>query len=41
MVNLAQLLTIDTLRLRRRVGVLPAKLIERVNTAVKVSLDVG
>ena len=41
MVNLAQLLTVDKSRLRRRVGVLPTKLIERVNAAVKVSLDVG
>lgn len=41
MVNLAQILTLDKSRLRRRLGMLPAQLIERVNAAVKVSLDVA
>lgn len=41
MVNLAQILTIDKSRLRRRVGTLPPELIEMVNTASKVSLDVS
>ena len=41
MVNLAQILTVDKSRLRRRVGSLPSELVERVNAAIKVSLDVG
>jgi len=41
MVNLAQILTIDRSRLRRRVGTLSPELVERVNAAIKVSLDVG
>jgi mRNA interferase MazF len=40
MVNLAQILTIDKSRLRRRVGRLPPELVERVNAAVRISLDV-
>lgn len=41
MANLAQILTIDKSRLRRRVGVLPPELINRVDAAIRVSLDVG
>jgi mRNA interferase MazF len=41
MVNLAQILTIDRSRLRRRVGTLSSQLVEKVNAAIKVSLDVG
>ena len=41
MVNLAQILTVDKSRLRRRVGVLPPELVNRVNAAIRVSLDVG
>ncbi len=41
MVNLAQILTIDKSRLRRRLGALPAELLSRVNAAIRVSLDVG
>ena len=41
MVNLAQIITIDKSRLRRRLGVLSADLLNRVNAAIRVSLDVG
>lgn len=41
MVNLAQILTVDKSRLRRRVGTLSQPLIDMVNAAIKVSLDVG
>lgn len=41
MVNLAQILTIDKSRLRRRVGSLAPEVVEKVNAAIKVSLDVG
>ena len=41
MVNLAQIITIDKSRLRRRLGVLRAGLLNRVNAAIRVSLDVG
>ena len=41
MVNLAQILTIDMSRLQRRVGVLPPEVINRVDAAVRISLDVG
>jgi len=41
MVNLSQVLTLDTSRLQRRIGALPSEVMERVNTAIKVSLDVG
>jgi mRNA interferase MazF len=41
MVNLAQLLTIDRARLRRRVGMLSAERIALVDAAIPVSLDVG
>jgi len=41
MVNLAKIITIDKSRLRRRLGVLRAGLLNRVNAAIKVSLDVG
>lgn len=40
MVNLAQILTIDKSRLQRRLGTLPPELIDNVNTAIKVSLDI-
>ncbi len=40
MVNLAQLLTIDKGRLQKRLGHLSDAVIERVNEAVRVSLDV-
>lgn len=40
MVNLAQILTIDKSRLRRRVGTLSPELIEMVNAAIKVSFDI-
>ena len=41
MVNLAKIITIDKSRLRRRLGVLRADLLNRVNAAIRVSLDVG
>ncbi|MBI3086223.1 MAG: type II toxin-antitoxin system PemK/MazF family toxin [candidate division NC10 bacterium] len=41
MVNLAQILTLDKSRLQRRVGVLSSRLMEKVDAAIKVSLDVG
>jgi mRNA interferase MazF len=40
MINLAQILTIDKSRLQRRLGTLQPELMERVNTAIKVSLDI-
>ena len=40
MVNFAQLLTIDKSRLMKRIGVLPAELISRVDGAIRVSLEV-
>jgi mRNA interferase MazF len=41
MVNLAQILTIDRARLRRRVGTLPRDRLAEVDEAIRVSLDVG
>ena len=41
MVNLAQILTVDKSRLQRRVGALQPGVMDLVNAAVKVSLDVG
>jgi mRNA-degrading endonuclease toxin of MazEF toxin-antitoxin module len=41
MVNLAQLLTLDKARLRRRLGVLPAERLAMVDAAIRISLDVG
>ena len=40
MVNLAQVLTVDKARLRRRLGTLPRGRLAAVNAAIKVSLDV-
>ncbi|HEX7319640.1 MAG TPA: type II toxin-antitoxin system PemK/MazF family toxin [bacterium] len=40
MVNLAQLLTIDKLRLMKRIGNLPAELTGQVNEALKISLGI-
>ena len=40
LVNLAQILTVDRSRLQRRVGTLPRESLERVNAAIKISLDV-
>lgn len=40
MVNLAQILTLDKSRLQRRVGTLPAEVMDKVDSAIKVSLDV-
>lgn len=39
MVNLAQILTVDKSRLRRRLGTLRAETVARVTDALKVSLD--
>jgi mRNA interferase MazF len=39
MVNLAQLLTIDKRRLQKRIGLLGETVMEKVNEAVRVSLD--
>jgi mRNA interferase MazF len=41
MVNLAQLLTLDRSRLQRRMGALPAEVMQKVDAAIKVSLDVS
>ena len=41
MVNLGQILTLDKSRLERRIGALPSDVMERVNAAIKISLDVG
>ena len=40
MVNLAQLLTIDKRRLQKRLGSLTEAVIERVDQAIRISLDV-
>jgi len=40
LVNLAQLLTIDKGRLRRRLGNLNETVMEKVNEAIRISLDV-
>ncbi len=40
MVNLAQILTLDKSRLRRRVGLLSGDLMEQIDDAIRVSLDV-
>ena len=40
MINLAQLLTIDKGRLQKRLGYLSDAVVEQVNEAVRVSLDV-
>ncbi|MEE8115369.1 MAG: type II toxin-antitoxin system PemK/MazF family toxin [Nitrososphaerales archaeon] len=40
MINLAQLLTIDKIRLQKRLGNLNDSFMKRVNEAVRVSLDV-
>jgi len=39
MVNLAQILTVDKSRLQRKLGALRAETLDRVNTAIQVSLD--
>lgn len=41
MVNLAQILTVDTTRLHRRLGRLVDERLEAVDAAIRVSLDVG
>jgi mRNA interferase MazF len=41
MVNLAQILTLDTSRLHRRVGLLRREIVDKVDAAIKVSLDAG
>ena len=41
MVNLAQILTVDKIRLHRRVGRLSAERLARVDAALRVSLAVG
>ncbi len=41
MVNLAQILTLDKSRLQRKVGSLSSELMDKVNAATRVSLDVG
>jgi mRNA interferase MazF len=40
MVNLAQLLTIDKTRLRRRLGIMAPESLVKVDAAIRVSLDV-
>jgi mRNA-degrading endonuclease toxin of MazEF toxin-antitoxin module len=40
MVNLAQLLTIDKARLQKRLGQLGDAVMERINDALRLSLDV-
>ncbi len=39
MVNLAQILTLDKSRLQRRLGALSTETVNKVNTAIQVSLD--
>ena len=41
MVNLAQILTLDISRLMSKVGALRPETIERVDEAIRISLDVG
>ena len=41
MVNLAQVLTIDRSRLQRRLGALGPERMEKIDAAIRVSLDVG
>ena len=41
MVNLAQILTLDRSRLRRKLGAIRAETLDRVNGAIQISLDVG
>lgn len=41
MVNLAQILTVDKSRLQRRLGAIRAETADRVNAAIRISLDVG
>lgn len=41
MVNFAQILTVDRARLLRRLGALSTERMKLVNSAIKVSLDVG
>ena len=40
MVNLGQILTMDKSRLRRHIGTLPPELMDRVNSAIRISLDI-
>ena len=40
MVNLAQILTVDKMRLRKKLGKLSTKLMTRVDVALKISLDI-
>jgi mRNA-degrading endonuclease toxin of MazEF toxin-antitoxin module len=40
MVNLAQVLTIDKARLRRRLGIMPPESLIQVDAAIRVSLEV-
>jgi mRNA interferase MazF len=40
-VNFAQILTVDKSRLLHRMGALSSERMEMVNSAIKVSLDVG
>ena len=39
MINLAQILTVDKSRLQRRLGILRADTVKRVNDAIQISLD--
>jgi mRNA interferase MazF len=41
MVNFAQILTVDKSRLLHRMGALSSERMEMVNSAIKISLDVG
>ena len=41
MVNLAQVLTIDKSRLQRKLGTLASESTDRVNAAIRISLDLG
>ncbi len=41
MANFAQILTVDRGRLQRRLGALSAERMREVNSAIKISLDVG
>lgn len=41
MVNLAQILTVDKSRLRRRLGILSAERLAMVDAAIRIGLDVG
>jgi mRNA-degrading endonuclease toxin of MazEF toxin-antitoxin module len=41
MINLAQILTLDKSRLQRRVGALPPEAMDKVDAAIRISLNLA